>query len=237
MLKFVTKTDCWGAEDAGLPALLPPVSFPWHLKSIQDTVAMSFLQGCRDEKIAEIGGGHSRLLPFLSRKNQTVNVDRFEGQGGGPTKPDATTKVIPAFMGDFDTRLHDGEFDTVFSISVVEHVPLSKLPDFHTDCLRILKPGGLLLHLIDTYLCDDAKDNAAAIERIRAYKKWLREPSCEPLDPVQILRPKEVRFSCSFATNPDNEMQRWNRVAPSLRDLRSKAQSVSLLFGARKHPA
>lgn len=234
MLKFVTKNQYWAAEDAELPALLPPVSFPWHLKNIQDAVALSFLHESRDETIAEIGGGHSRLLPFLSTQNQTVNVDRFEGQGGGPTKPDGGSTVVPAFMGDYDKRLRNGEFAKVYSISVVEHVPTPKLPDFHADCLRILQPGGLLLHLIDVYLCDDQADNATAINRIRSYRDWLQHESCEPLDPAQIILPEDARFSCSLASNPDNEMNRWNRSNPELRSLRCKAQSVSLIFAARK---
>jgi SAM-dependent methyltransferase len=234
MLKFVTKKDYWAAEDAGLSALLSRASFPWHLKSIQDAVAMSFLHESRNEKIAEIGGGDSRVLPFLSANNQVVNVDRFEGQGGGPAKPPAEMAVIPAFLGDFDERLGDAEFAKVFSISVVGHVPAVKLADFHADCLRILQPGGLLLHLLDVYLCDDQADNTAAINRIRAYRDWLQHKSCEPLDPAQILRPEDARFSCSFASNPDNEMNRWNKISPALRELRCKAQSVSLIFAARK---
>ena len=55
----------------------------------------------------------------------------------------------------------DNQFDIVYHSQVLEHVPKDKAPAFVRECLRVLKPGGVLrvvvpdleaalLHLLDT---------------------------------------------------------------------------------------
>lgn len=232
MLRFVTKKEYWECEDAKLPKRLPAAPFAWHIKNIQDAVALSWLIKCKGERIAEIGGGDSRLLEFLKSNNEVYNVDNFQGLGNGPTeqkKHDGIT-IIPALMGQFHEDLKEASMDTVFSISVVEHVPGNQLDAFHQDCLRILKPGGRLIHLIDVYLCDTQAENAGQAERIQRYIEWFKSKTCLPHDPQQVITRDAIKFSCAFATNPDNMMNRWNKISPKLRNLRIKAQSVSLLF-------
>jgi SAM-dependent methyltransferase len=237
MLRFINKKEYWKAEDDGTVALLPSAPFAWHLKNIQDAIALSWLKEYKGKDIAEIGGGDSRILNVLSEANRTTNIDTFEGLGNGPTdKPRVTSyTIVPCLVGAFDKRLADSSFDIVFSISVVEHVPSESLENFHEDCVRILRPGGLLIHLIDLYLRDSAEQNKSAQDRIARYLGWFSHPLCTPICEQEILEPHEVRFSCSFATNPDNVMNRWNKVAPSLASLRADAQSVSLLFAARRN--
>jgi hypothetical protein len=238
MLKFISKKEYWKAEDDGTVALLPPAPFAWHLKSIQDAVALSWLKEYKGKDIAEIGGGDSRVLHVLAKNNCLTNIDSFEGLGKGPTTKPITSsyQIIPCLVGTFDKRLKASSFDIVFSLSVVEHVPMEQLNEFHMDCLRILKPGGLLLHLIDVYLMDTPQENKSISERVACYEKWLRNFDCTPVSQEQILAPQELRFSGKYATNPDNMMNRWNKISPSLALLRESAQSTSLLFAARKNP-
>ena len=236
MLRFITKKEYWKAEDDGTVALLPNAPFAWHLKSIQDAVALSWLKEYKGKDVAEIGGGDSRVLQVLAANNRATNIDSFEGLGNGPTtKPGAAAYAIaPCLVGVFDPRLAGNSFDIVFSISVVEHVPTENLASFHEDCLRILRPGGLLLHLIDVYLRDTSSQNMNAADRISHYARWFEHNQCAALHTEHILLPDDIRFLCSYASNPDNVLNRWNKTAPSLAALRAEAQSVSLIFAARK---
>lgn len=54
------------------------------LKGIQDAFILSLLSKKAGLKIAEIGGGHSRVLNQLKDRNECWNIDKFEGVGGGP---------------------------------------------------------------------------------------------------------------------------------------------------------
>lgn len=236
MLRFITKQEYWKAEDDGTVALLPTAPFAWHLKSIQDAVALSWLKEHKGKDVAEVGGGDSRVLQVLAANNRATNIDSFKGLGNGPTTKPGTAPyaIVPSLLGAFDARLADSSFDIVFSISVVEHVSTENLANFHEDCLRILRPGGLLLHLIDVYLRDTIAENKNAVDRISHYGRWLENHQCSALNMAHVLLPEDIRFSCSYASNPDNVLNRWNKTAPSLAALRAEAQSVSLIFAARK---
>src|SRR5688572_10863334 len=116
---------------------------------MQDLAVYSHLRHGTGKHIAEIGAGHSRLLPALAKANTCVAVEKFEGKGGGPTEesPIPNVRTIPAYLGENDPLLVAESFDIVFSISVVEHVSTTEeLAAFHEDQLRILKPGGMFIH-------------------------------------------------------------------------------------------
>lgn len=59
MLKFVTKEEFWKIEDQN-----PPLTPRHDLKHIQDVFSWNRLKDLSGVRIAEIGGGNSRLLPF-----------------------------------------------------------------------------------------------------------------------------------------------------------------------------
>lgn len=83
MFRFVTKKELWGFEDSGLAAQLPPTHI-WHLKDIQDAMAYKYLHNLKNMRIAEVGGGNSRILPILARQNTCFNIEPFDGVGQGP---------------------------------------------------------------------------------------------------------------------------------------------------------
>ena len=200
-----------------------------HLKNIQDAWVMSELGDRKGLRIAEIGGGDSRLLSHLAKHNSCVNVDKFEGLGNGP-KEVAKIKgveVVPTYMGEFSKKLQDESFDVVFSVSVLEHVPSEKLGDCFADMSRLLPPGGWMLHAIDVYLYEndrvmprlDEYRQAAELESLNL--AWLGDP---------VLGPSPARFHCDYATNSVQELAEWNRLAPTaaLRELRCTTQSCSI---------
>jgi hypothetical protein len=145
-----------------------------------------------------------------------------------------SVRIVPAFMGESSPLLNTGSFDVVFSVSVVEvveHVPTEDLAAFHEDQLRILKPGGMFIHAIDFYLEDEPA--AHHLNRFDRYRSWVT--SSESVVPVGQIYRGPCRFTCDLATNPDNVMYAWGRVAPKLIELRQSAQVVSLLVAGRKN--
>ncbi len=228
MFDFVRKPFLWQALDSGLDREIKKTG-SFHLKSVQDLAVYQVVREASGKRIAEIGGGDSRLLPKLAQNNHCSNVEKFDGTHGGPNQPVPMegVEIINSYLGEQDSRLGDASFDIVFSVSVVEHVPADQLSAFHDDQFRILKPGGMFVHAIDMYVEDEP--SAAAAERFNAYRRWVAEDD-------RVIAAGEVfagsaRFTCDLVTNPDNVMYNWGRIAPSLNGLRQRAQSVSLLVG------
>jgi SAM-dependent methyltransferase len=232
MLKFVTKADYWEAEESGLTKKLAKAAFPWHLKSVQDAIAFTFLHDLTGSRVVEVGGGNSRILPPLAAAaNQCLNIDKFDGGHGGPNKVPKISGIdnVIGYVGDSTVAATVGQCDALFSVSVVEHVPAAELSDFFANCAALLRPGGLMVHLIDVYLTDAPKPEPGLSRRLDAYAAVFRSGLLTSPEPDQPLVDGEnAAFSCAFATNPDNTMAVWNRVNPTLRPLRETAQSCSL---------
>jgi SAM-dependent methyltransferase len=228
---FIRKPFLWKAWDSQLHKMLPQTA-AFHLKTIQDLAVFDQIKDMRGRNIAEMGGGASRLLQALSETNTCANIERFEGVDGGPKGiieiPGVTNYLT--FLGEFSPELPEAHFDVVFSVSVIEHVPTDKLKDVLEDGLRILKPGGLFLHAIDMYVEDEPSEPFRS--RFEAYRQWFALGT--GLEPTGPVFDGALAFSCDMATNPDNTMYEWGKVAPSLIELRQRAQSVSLLLSGRK---
>lgn len=230
MFDFIRKPFLWSAWEKGLEKEIGKTG-RFHLKSIQDLAVYAHLKGTTARAIAEIGGGDSRLLAKLAKDNTCFNVEKFEGADGGPEQEVVISDVenVRVFLGEHSPLLAPESLDVVFSVSVVEHVPTPNLDAFFRDGLRILRPGGLWLHAIDLYVEDNPSEYWQ--ERYNAYREWTRDSRIDPVGPVFD---GPLRFTCDIATNPDDIMYSWGRIAPSLIGLRQRAQSVSLLLAARK---
>ena len=236
MLKFVSKQEYWDVEDSGLLENIAS-DMPWHLKSIQDAIIFSHLHEVSNKVVAEVGGGDSRILPFLRKCNSCYNIDEFQGVGSGPSQEVVLDKVqnVKTMIGKFSELLKPDFFDIIFSVSVVEHVPTKELPNFFKDCKRILKPGGKMIHLIDVYLEDSFEENAKSIlPKLREYRSIFSQNLFTSPDPTSIITKKDLRFSTKFATNPDDIMNTWNKFSPKLKEKRSKSQNCSLVMIASK---
>lgn len=233
-LRFVTKQEHWDIEDSGV---LNGIARPgvWHLKTIQDAVAYYYLHQMQEKAIGEIGGGRSRLLPQLAKTNECFNFEVFQGRDGGPDEEVEVPGVVnvKALVGQTEDSFPPGRLDALFSVSVVEHIPTENLRSFFTDSLRLLRPDGLAVHLIDVYLNDDSHSDEALYSRLAEYVRPLHG-EFSPENAAHLLDPSNVTFSCSFATNPDNVMAMWNRAVPALRKQRERSQVVALLWVGRK---
>ncbi len=231
MFDFVRKDALFTALDENLPKKLNAAA-PFHMKTIQDCIVYGFLKDARDRDIAEIGGGDSRLLRVLAEHNRCVNMEPFDGNDGGPAKSVSIRHVknIASLLGDFNDDIADESFDIVFSISVIEHIPNDRLDKFFEDGLRILRPGGLWLHAIDAYVGSEPDRHVQ--KRIDIYRGWAACP--KKTEPVGEIFDGKAVFTADMASNPDDVMHSWGRVAPSLIKRRLQAQGVSAIVAARK---
>lgn len=230
MFDFIRKNLLWKAWNNGLEKEIG-ARRNFHLKSIQDIAVYNILRELKGNKIAEIGGGNSQILAALAKNNECYNIEKFEGMGNGPTqeiKIDGVTNIL-AYLGDYSGEIPQGEFDVVFSISVVEHVPGEGMAGFLNEGIDILKPNGLWLHAIDIYIED--KPSPFWLGRYDYYKEWINDPRLEAIGKIYD---GPLKFACDMATNPDNVMYEWGRYSPSLIGLRQIAQSVSILAAFRK---
>src|ERR1700752_4455773 len=131
MFDFIRKPLLWQAWDAGLDEevldigedrtrrqLLSQNVHTFQLKSMQDLAVYVHLRDLSGKQIAEVGAGNSRLLPRRAQANTCVAVERYEGQGGGPTtaSPIPGVHVVPVFLGESSPLLAAESFDVVFSI-------------------------------------------------------------------------------------------------------------------------
>jgi len=230
MFDFVRKKDLWRFWDSKLDQDFKQTR-DFHLKTVQDLAIYDHLKDSSGLTIAEIGGGNSRLLKKLNARNTCFNIEKFEGQDGGPSKEVRIqgVKNLAVFLGENSPLLQSDFFDVVFSVSVIEHVGSRDLKSFFEDGLRILKPGGLWLHAIDLYLDQDPSEFIQ--HRYKHYRSWLTDARMEP---VGDIFEGEAHFTTDMATNPDQTMYQWGKVAPDLIELRKQAQSVSIILAARK---
>ena len=231
MFDFVRKPEIWHAMDAGWQdEIQGKLSF--QLKTMQDMAIYAYLRDLSGKRIAEIGGGDSRILPQLTKQNKCFNIEPFEGADNGPQSEIVIGGVenIRTMVGTFDPALPDNSFDVLFSISVVEHVEDDDFQAFFDDCVRILKPGGVMFHAIDMYISEDP--TPFWLDRFEMYRDAVSKRS--DVIPFGSIMQGELEFTTDMASNPDPIMHGWKTISPSLNDLRQVAQSVSLKIAVKR---
>jgi hypothetical protein len=235
MFEVITKSEYWRWREAGLES-----GTQGTLKGFQDTFILFTLKDIGGSRLAEAGGGNSRVLPKLAAAgNECWNVDRMEGFGGGPVgvAKQPEYRLVRSFIGDFTPDLPANYFDVVFSISVVEHIPSEAYRDFVLDSVRILKSGGLFVHAIDVYLPDAGSQpryRESLSSRLALYLQTAAL-SDGALDWVELPSVSmDLSASARWASNSVDELFKWNGFAPSLRELRENADSCSLKMIMRK---
>lgn len=234
MFEIVTKERYWQDLDD------PVVDTKLHgaalgsLKYVQDAWILGRIGRITEQRILEVGGGFGRVLRTLEGNPERWNLDVADGPGRNDgrkhVKMPRQYTVVPALLGEFSPDVPEKHFDIVFSISVIEHVPLDDLERFWADHARILKPGGRGFHAIDVYLGD--VEQPATEAKLDRYLETIDAAGLQLIDDATIERP--LVFRSRFASAPDLDMRRRNQLAPSLARQRLRRQAVSLAVGIRR---
>ena len=232
MYHFITKKEYFDALD--VPEIDEVLKTNQHfgLKHVQDACVLHHMYSLPPGQIAEIGGGHSRTLPYFRDKGWICcNIEPFEGAGNGPRMARIQDGIanIKTYLGEFSTLLENNRFDVVYSISVIEHIIDANIQLFFQDMFRILHSGGQSWHAIDVYL-EDTEVPLTGNRMHFVFQKAL-DAGFIPLQEEPL---SAAVFRCSYATNPDWVMRQWNKSVPALKERRAHAQSVSLLLGLRR---
>jgi SAM-dependent methyltransferase len=202
------------------------------LKDIQDAFILSILKDVKGKRILEVGGGTSRVAQLLAQNNDVWLIDGFEGKDGGPAAIPKlrNVKIVVGYMGQYLKELPDAYFDFVFSISVIEHVVAARYPDCFKDIARVLARGGQTIHAVDLYLYDDANESTHAISQQTRLGIYLDTPdivggALKWKAPPEITQ--ELSASAKFAFNSMSTLLGWNRIVPSLKEVRTVALSCN----------
>jgi hypothetical protein len=138
----------------------------WLLKAILGKVAP-------DTRLVEIGAGEPLVAGLLSRLGYEVTVvDPYDGSGNGPREYELFRRLYPDldFVRDqfgTATRL-DGRFDCVYSISVLEHVPIDAIDDVMLAAQQLTGGSkGASIHAIDHVVSGwGAEEHLQRLQRI-----------------------------------------------------------------------
>ena len=136
----------------GLDGDLKNVQRPWAVKALLRSVPPP-------ARILEIGGGEPVVSGFLNELGYDVTlIDPYDGFGNGPIEYDAYVEAFPnvkIVRGYFEPHMQTfsaGSFDAVFSVSVLEHLPLDAAAKCFQAIGEFLEPGGASIHCFDFVL-------------------------------------------------------------------------------------
>jgi len=232
MFDFLRKSQLWDALDVGVLAEINGEAH-FNLITAQSAVMNHLLRDVTESRVAEIGGGNGLdILSGLAYHNDCTYIDKLDGSYGGPKTAKERDGVInvKAKMGEFDSKLDESSFNVIFSISLVEHLKLDQIHDFFTDCTRILKPGGTMLHMFDFYLPDTC--STSELERFHHYRNLAGDIS--NVEPLAAIFEGPPKLSATMVTNPDHVMYSYGRFSKTMIPFRQRAQAASLILGLRK---
>lgn len=131
---------------------LKNVQRPWALKAVLAKLPAG-------GKLLEIGGGIPLVACMLAELGYEVTiVDPYEGAGNGPTEYQNYQQLFPNvtlvkdLFGVNLKGIESGQFDGIYSISVLEHISSEGIKDVFAGIKKFLRPGGFSMHCVDNVI-------------------------------------------------------------------------------------
>jgi hypothetical protein len=126
------------------------------MKDLQRSWMVKAVLGCVEPggRLVEIGAGEPLVADLLSRLGYQVTVvDPYDGSGQGPIEFESFRSSYPdvSFIRERFPPAQGlpGPVDCVYSISVLEHIPLDSIGGVVDAALGSLAPGGCAIHAVD----------------------------------------------------------------------------------------
>jgi hypothetical protein len=149
----------------GVDGDLKNVQRPWAVKALLRAVPPP-------ARLLEIGGGEPIVSGFLNELGYDVTlVDPYDGFGNGPTEYEKYVECFPnvkIVRGYFEPHLQafpPASFGAVFSVSVLEHLPMEAAEKCFRAIGEFLAPGGASIHCFDFVLLGIGQEHALASAR------------------------------------------------------------------------
>jgi Methyltransferase domain len=136
----------------GLDGDLKNVQRPWAVKALLRSVPPP-------ARLLEIGGGEPIVSGFLNELGYDVTlIDPYDGFGNGPTEYETyvdafpNVKIVRGYLEPQMQAFAPGSFGAIFSVSVLEHLPLEAATRVFRAIREFLAPGGASIHCFDFVL-------------------------------------------------------------------------------------
>lgn len=149
----------------GVDGDLKNVQRPWAVKALLRAVPPP-------ARLLEIGGGEPIVSGFLNELGYDVTlVDPYDGFGNGPTTYEnyvncfPNVRIVRAYFEPHLQAFAPASFNAVFSVSVLEHIPLEPMAKFFQAIREFLAPGGASIHCFDLVLQGIAEEHALTTAR------------------------------------------------------------------------
>ena len=120
----------------------------WNYKVIHDYI-VSNLPNVKNSKIIEVGCGGARNALYLALHGFDVTCSDYSEEGLSLAKTNfAAFNAKGSFLQDdlMNSNIPDNSFDCVMSFGLLEH--FSELKPIIDNITRLIKPGGIHIHLI-----------------------------------------------------------------------------------------
>lgn len=149
--------------------------------------------------IADIGGAGSNfwqtLTCYTSQPITRIDPNHEWGAGDQPAQHFRETleEYLSAPVIGTDGKRRRHQFDAVFCLSVIEHVPSKSLQDFERDLVSLVKPGGLLV-----LTCDAGESHPDTY-----HFHWMRERIYTPAGLQALCMVFEQSYGMFMLTGAD----------------------------------
>jgi SAM-dependent methyltransferase len=210
MFELASLNELVQLKKAYLP-LLYPEEHQWGLKQFGTLFCFDKLRE-RSGRVLEAGAGQNNFFD----KNLPPEIDYWMVDKAGFYDPSAfansaklrkRTTFRDGLLGDFDASLPSDSFDAIFSISVLEHVPVANIAAVCADMFRLLKSGGRLIHTLDLEpLLYESVGKTYLAELLRVGFRFEKEPAVDysrvALDGL-LVEPAAIVFKYYYGQKPD----------------------------------